>query len=150
MPFSLLLATDDRPSEADVRLARESIPLLRSCVADSQSHIMVQVDGRSFLLPDSLKNVLKASLEMVAENHAVTLFPADDEIGTQEAADLLNVSRPYLVKLLDSGVIDSRKVGVQRRVRMADVIGYKAREKVSRRNALNELVAEGQRLNLGE
>lgn len=150
MISSLLPAKNERPSERDVLLARESVQLLRGCVADAESHITLQVNGRTFLLPDSLKSVLQTSLELIAENHAVTLLPADDEIGTQEAADLLKVSRPYLVKLLDSGAIDSRKVGVQRRVRVTDVMSYKAREKVSRRNVLAELVAEGQRLNLGE
>lgn len=150
MISSLSPAKNERPSERDVLLARESVQLVRGCVADAESHITLLVNGRTFILPDSLKSVLQTSLELVAENHAVTLLPADDEIGTQEAADLLKVSRPYLVKLLDSGAIDSRKVGVQRRVRVTDVMSYKAREKVSRRNVLTELVTEGQRLNLGE
>lgn len=150
MIASLLPAKNERPSERDVLLARESVQLVRGCVADAESHITLLVNGRTFVLPDSLKSVLQMSLELVAENHAVTLLPADDEIGTQEAADLLKVSRPYLVKLLDSGAIDSRKVGVQRRVRVTDVMSYKAREKASRRNVLTELAAEGQRLNLGE
>jgi len=76
--------------------------------------------------------------------------PVEDEIGTQEAADMLKVSRPYMVKLLDSNALPSRKVGVQRRVKIQDVLDYKAREKEARIKVLEELAAEGQRLNLGE
>lgn len=60
------------------------------------------------------------------------------------------VSRPFMVKLLDTKALPSRKVGVQRRVKIQDVLAYKAREKAARIKVLQELAAEGQRLNLGE
>jgi excisionase family DNA binding protein len=69
---------------------------------------------------------------------------------TQEAADTLKVSRPYLVNLHDTHALPSRTVGVQRRVKIKDLLGYQAREKAARIRALEELAAEGQRLNLGE
>jgi len=73
-----------------------------------------------------------------------------DEIGTQEAADLLKVSPPFMAKLLESQTLPSRKVGLQRRVKTQDVQAYKANEKAARIQVLQELAAEGQRLNLGE
>ncbi len=63
---------------------------------------------------------------------------------------MLKVSRPYLVKLLDSNLLPSRKVGVQRRVKIQDVLNYQEKEKAARIKVLEELAAEGQRLNLGE
>ena len=77
-------------------------------------------------------------------------MPVEQEIGTQEAADLLGVSRPFLVKLLDALGIPSRKVGVQRRVLLVDILAYLQREKDARRKVLVEFAEEGQRLGLGE
>jgi hypothetical protein len=79
----------------------------------------------------------------------VTLLPSEAELTTQEAADLLNVSRPYLVKLLDEGVIPSRKVGVYRRVKVKEVMQYKQMEQQRQERILDELTKEAQDLDLG-
>lgn len=71
--------------------------------------------------------MLGAILSELAQGHTVALSPMDHEISTQKAADLLNVSRPYPIKLLGSGVIPFRKVGSHRRIRVADLLAYKAR-----------------------
>ena len=73
---------------------------------------------------------------------------ADDEMTTQEAADYLNVSRPYLIRLLDEGKIPSRLVGSHRRVRKADVFSYDEEISRFRKQGLAELAEEGQRLGL--
>jgi excisionase family DNA binding protein len=86
----------------------------------------------------------------LAEGQSVAVVPVEQEIGTQEAADLLGVSRPFLVKLLDARGIPSRKVGVQRRVLLVDILAYLQREKDARRKVLVEFAEEGQRLGLGE
>jgi excisionase family DNA binding protein len=73
----------------------------------------------------------------------------EDEISPQEAASILGVSRPFASKLFDEGEIPCRRVGTHRRALRRDVVAYREREKEARKRVLDELAAEGQRLNLG-
>ena len=84
----------------------------------------------------------------MAQGNAVTLIPVHAELTTQEAADLLNVSRPFLIKLVDTGEIPCRKVGRHRRIRYNDLMAYKQRNDRLRRQALDEIVGISQELNL--
>jgi excisionase family DNA binding protein len=85
----------------------------------------------------------------MANGHAVTVMPVQAELTTQQAADLLGGSRPYLVRLLEDGRIPFHKVGTHRRVRAADVMQYKARRRGESRQVLDELTREAQDLGLG-
>lgn len=99
-------------------------------------------------LPADAFEVLMTALDQFAHGNRVKIVPVDTEMTTQQAADLLQVSRPYLVGLLNAGKIPCRKVGTKRRLLAADVLAYKAKDDQRRRKLLDELAAESQRLGL--
>jgi excisionase family DNA binding protein len=85
----------------------------------------------------------------MAQGNAVALAPLRAELTTQEAADYLNVSRPYLVGLLEKGQIPFRKVGTHRRIKFADLMAFFKRTEEERRRVMDELAAQAQELGLG-
>ncbi|ABS17311.1 MULTISPECIES: excisionase family DNA-binding protein [Brucella] len=95
-------------------------------------------------LPAGAAALLMDILEAMAAGRGVTIIPENAELTTVEAASALNVSRPYLIKLLDDGIIPHRKVGKHRRIRMEDVVAYKARDDREREAILDQLVGEAQ------
>ena len=101
------------------------------------------------VLPAAAVRLLGALLAELAKGNAVTLMPHHAELTTQEAADLLNVSRPYLVGLLESGQLPHHKVGTHRRVRFADLMAFKRRRDAESEAALRELAAISQEKDLG-
>ena len=101
------------------------------------------------LMPIEALEALREVLGQLAAGNAVQIVPLQPELSTQQAADILNVSRPYLIGLLDSGKIPHRKVGAHRRVKYADVMAYKKADDEQGRAALDVLTQEAERLGLG-
>ncbi len=102
-----------------------------------------------FLLPQTIVEFLFSTIRHIADGNAVTLVPIHAELTTQEAANLLNVSRPYLIQLLEKGKIKFHKVGRHRRILFADILKYQEESKNKSRKARDELTKEAQDLDLG-
>jgi excisionase family DNA binding protein len=100
-------------------------------------------------LPPGAALLLMDILEAMAAGRGVTLIPENAELTTVQAADILNVSRPFLIKLLEEKALPCRKVGAHRRIRMEDVMAYKARIDADREAVLDQLVAEAQEHDMG-
>jgi len=143
------------PTEREAQLAEASSRALSSFMREgeeSQTITVVPEGGRreeAVTIPAVAFRLLVRILAQMAQGSAVTLIPVHAELTTQAAADLLNVSRPYLVKLLDAGEIPHRKVGTRRRVLFKDIAAYKQRTDDARRRALDELAAQAQELKMG-
>src|ERR1700720_5221 len=142
------------PSEADALLARESSRRLATHKLGKRSSVRIQLlaDGKeaeTVAVPASAMRLFLHLLTEMSRGNAVTLIPTHAEMTTQQAADLLNVSRPYVVKLLDEGKIPSRTVGKYRRVRFDDLMAYKRRDDEARAKILDELTADAQELGMG-
>ena len=99
-------------------------------------------------LLDGVGRLVQSILSEVAQSHAVQLVPVHAELRTQEAADLLGVSRPHLVKLLDEGKLDSWKIGTHRRVKLENLLVYRDQRDRERQQSLQELADLDQELGL--
>lgn len=141
------------PTKAETELAKESSRRLASYLgAKKRLHLQVvegEGRGETLVVPVSAIRLLVHILAEMAQGNAVTLVPVHAELTTQQAADLLNVSRPYLVKLMDEGKIPHRTVGKYRRVRFDDLMAYKRKDDETRAKIADELAAEAQDLKLG-
>ncbi|HEY2909390.1 MAG TPA: helix-turn-helix domain-containing protein [Gemmataceae bacterium] len=138
------------PSEADARLALESSRLLATRKIGKRATVRIRVedggDAEPISVPSSAVRVFLHVLAEMSRGNAVTLIPTHAELTTQQAADLLNVSRPYVVKLLDEGKMPFRTVGKFRRIRFDDLMAYKRKDDEIRAKFADELTALSQDL----
>ena len=109
---------------------------------------LVGPEGQGIDLPESLHALVREIVRVLTRGEAVSIVPISKELTTQEAADLLNVSRQYLVRLLERGEIPYHKVGTHRRIAFADLIEYKRRRDEERRRGLDELTRMSQEMGL--
>ena len=139
------------PTEEEAQISKESSRIFAAHVSSRVHQLkIVEDDGSEKIaqIPETAYRLFVDILTQMAQGNAVTLIPIHAELTTQQAADLMNVSRPYLIKLMESGEIPHYKVGRHRRVRFEDLMAYKTKVDASRREALDELVAETESLGL--
>ena len=143
------------PTREEAVLARTSGQNLAQVVArrrkDSSLTVRVRQAEREqpIELPAGAVRLLMEILEAMAAGRGVTLIPQDAELTTVQAAEILNVSRPFLIDLLEAGAIPYRKVGSHRRIRVDDVMAYKGRIDAEREKALDALAADAQENGMG-
>ena len=137
------------PTPHDTQLAAEASREL-SALRRDESNLRVQLEnGKVLTLPIAATHLLHHLLTEMAQGNAVTLIPVHAELTTQEAADHLNVSRPFLISLLEKGKIEFRRVGTHRRIRFSDLETYKRTAEEARLKHMEELAAQAQGLGMG-
>lgn len=142
------------PTASDALAAAEGQRALAALLAtgqQAQQLVIVDDNGttHAIALPAPALRALADALAQLAQGNAVKVVPLHAELTTQEAADLLNVSRPHLVKLLESGELEFHRTGKHRRVRFDRLMAFKAQRDAASEAAMRELAAEAQALRLG-
>lgn len=134
--------------QARVALAEINHAIAQSGGDLTSMTVRIAGTGETVVLPRSVIHLLLDLLANLAGGHAVTIIPAKAELTTQQAADMLNVSRPHLVKLLTDGTIPYRQVGTHRRVSAEDLERYRRKQEIETRKAADKLVELDQELGL--
>jgi excisionase family DNA binding protein len=119
-----------------VRSAKEAL-------LEPSALVVVRVKEQEIPVPPEAVVILREALGALAQGHSIQLLPQDRDITTQEAADLLNLSRPHFVRLLEMQKLPFHKVGTHHRVRLEDVLAYKAARSARREAAFQALAEEG-------
>lgn len=142
-------------TEAEQQLAAASLDLIAATSDDISGmkekgvDILIQETGTVITIPKKALQLLFAVIQNMADGQPVSIVPSNTELSTQQAADMLNVSRPHLVKLLGKGEIPFKKVGSHRRVLLKDLVDYEQKLAEEREKQLEFLSKQAQDLNLG-
>jgi len=146
MPFIV-----KKPTAKEQTAAKQSVAALRQATnsATKNNDVVFEVGGKIIPVPRKAVMLFEKVLDEMADGRSIQIMAVNDELSTQEAADFLKVSRPHLVKLLETGKIPYKKVGVHRRVLVEDVKNYNAALQKTRKESLDFLVKQAQELGLG-
>lgn len=144
----------EKTTREDQRIARISVDKLKKASQKLSQRgksieITLEYNRESLRLPSKAISLLSAIISNMAAGKSMALILSDTTVGTQEAADYLEVSRPYVVRLLEKGEIPFSKVGTHRRIKVSDLVAYQKKMKATRRKQLNFLAKQAQELNLG-
>ncbi len=130
-----LVAPDPADAEVMTRLSAEINEIYR----EHGEARLLGPDGEMIGIPASAFHALRLVVDAMSRGQTVVLAPQEEELTSQQAANLLRVSRPHLVKLLDEGEIPFHRVGTHRRVRLEDVLAFRGKRSQDRREKLDEL-----------
>ncbi len=140
------------PTPGEIEQARESSKTLSKYASNDRVQMTLRDsngESEDIVLPGHTLQILLDVLAEMAKGNAISLIPRHQELSTQEAADILNVSRPFLVSLLEKEEIPFRKVGTHRRVLLSDILQYKDQIDRKREQTLDKLAAYSQRNEMG-
>jgi excisionase family DNA binding protein len=141
-------------SESDADIANQALCDLNEILDENPTsteevvNVAIQGATKVVRLPRGLGEILRQILANTAAGRAVAVIPAHAEFTTQEAADMLNVSRPYLIKLVEDGVIECRKVGTHRRIKASSLRKYERQMELDSKRAADELTKLTEELGL--
>jgi excisionase family DNA binding protein len=143
-----------RTSGDDQRIALRSMRRLKGIISKLHAaspgiKIKIQESDESITIPKKALSLLITILSNMSEGKSITIIPTDSEVSTQQAAEMLNVSRPHLIKLLENNTIPFKKVGSHRRILLRDLVTYEKSLQRTREEKLKFLSAQAQELNLG-
>ena len=134
-------------SDQDAELLAQASRLMGEALDRSRARRIALVEERDdggdivrLEVPPATLRLLSQILALMARQQTFVLYPESSELTTKQAAEVLGVSRPFLIRVLEAGQIPFRKVGRHRRVLMQDVLAYKKTMQIKRRAALDELV----------
>lgn len=139
-----------REEQEVARQGKEALERISEKHKSPSDAIEIGVEGETdhVKIPASAFKFLSNILDLMAQGKAVSIIPSDTEVTTQQAADMLNVSRPHVVKLLEEGELPFHKVGTHRRIKLQDLEAYRERMEKEREEALTELTRQSQELGL--
>ncbi|SEQ03921.1 helix-turn-helix domain-containing protein [Lentzea albida] len=142
-----------QPNDDDVVTASAALTRVKTYLHDHDeagADVRVRAEGEDdvLVLPRAAVELFAQILAYMAAGHGVSVVPADAELTTQQAADMLNVSRPYLIGLLEADEIEYRKVGKHRRIKAASLVQYMRNDDQRRRRAADELSALTQEMGM--
>lgn len=148
------IVSKEIPSQQERMIALQSARTLTALMSSGLEDFEFDISAKSgekthVALPVSALKFLAEILAEIGNGNMVTITPIHAELTTQEAAQILNVSRPFLVSLLESDKIPFTKVGTHRRVKYQDLMDYKQRNESDRDEALDELARLSQELDMG-
>ncbi len=132
----------------DEQSALDALDALLSGPTGDTGTKLIDLNGTEVVLPESVVDLLRQAVHQLARQRTLVLVPIDRDLTTQQVADLLHISRPYLISLLEHGDIPYTKVGAHRRISLDDVMRYKAQRDTSRKQTLDELARLNQELGL--
>jgi len=138
------------PNEAETQLAQKSTQYLANLVDNRSEYELQLVDTQEAItIPASAMQLFAHILAEMAKGNAVTFMPMRAELNIHQAAHVLNVSRPFLMQLLEDGDIPAAKIGTQYRIQYQHLMDYKQRIDTQRLEVLQELVDQAQELDMG-
>ncbi len=140
------------PSLRDQQVASNSLSRFTAALPGKQTHqvqLRLQASEEAIAVPRKALELLRIILAGMAQGQNISLVVAEEQVSTQQAADMLHVSRPHLVKLLEADALPFVRVGSHRRVRVADVLAYQAQQVAHRQHHLQLLAQQAQDLQLG-
>jgi excisionase family DNA binding protein len=134
------------PTGDETEKAAAAARALAQTTTDTGAVSFRVTDDNTVELPEAVGQIVLDLLLHIAKGEAVTFVPFGADLTTQQAADMLNVSRPFLIKLLEKGELRSHKVGTHRRIKAAEVIAYRNQRESDQKAALAELAELGQEI----